>query len=119
MSLASRVTDLAARIAAEFVTVRAEIAGVSGGSSTWTEVEIDFGTNPVRSKRFTVTDASVTALSRIVATGSSAPATGRVGNDWEWDSISFAASPGVGQFTLTAYASGRVRGPRKVLYQIS
>jgi len=91
----------------------------AGGSATWTEAEIDFGSNPVRSKRFTITDAGVTGASKIAVLASGKVATGRVGNDWEWDAITFAALPGTGTFTLTALASGRVLGKRTIQYQVS
>lgn len=81
-----------------------------------TEVEIDFGSFPVSSKRLTISDETVTPSSMIVVTPSGNVATGRVGDDWEWDSIVFSAKPNAGSFTLTANASGRIRGKRKILY---
>ena len=88
----------------------------SGGGSTITEVEIDFGTSPVVSKRFIISDAGITSLSKIMVSPSGSVATGRVGNDWEWDTINFSALSGTGQFTLTGTASGRIKGRRKVYY---
>lgn len=91
-------------------------AGGGTGSISITEAEIDFGTTPVRSKKFTITEASITALSKIIVTPSGNVATGRVGDDYEWDSINLTAKPNAGTFTLTAFASGRIRGKRKILY---
>jgi hypothetical protein len=94
-------------------------AAAGTGSFSITETEIDFGTTPVRTKKFTVTDAAITAASKIMVTSSGNIATSRVGDDWEWDSINFTAKAGSGQFTLTAFASGRVRGARKIFYTIA
>lgn len=91
------------------------IAAVGG---TLTETEIDFGAAPVRSKRFTIVDGSVTAASKIIVSPSGNVGTGRVGDDWEWDSVSFAAKAGSGSFTISAHASGRIRGNRKVYYSV-
>ena len=81
--------------------------------------EIDFGTVPVRSKRITVTDAAITTSSKIMVSPDGAPATGRVGNDWEWDTIAFSAVPGTGNFLLTGTASGRIVGKRRIYYTYS
>ena len=85
----------------------------------WVEVEVDFGTTPQYSALFTIADGDVTASSNIVVNGSSEPATGRVGNDAEWDGLALSAIAGSGSFTLTAIAvPGPVVGRRKVLYSV-
>lgn len=88
----------------------------AGGSLT--ETEIDFGSTPIRSKKFTVIDGSVTGSSKISVVPSGNVGTGRVGDDWEWDSIAFAAKAAAGSFTITAFASGRIMGNRKVYYSV-
>lgn len=96
---------------------RAELALAVGG---WTEVEIDFGSTPVSSKNFTITDAAVSSTLNIVVQPSGKPATNRVGNDFEWDVIQFTTVPGTGDFVLAAtVVNGHVRGRRKVLYKIA
>jgi len=86
----------------------------------WVEVEIDFGSTPQWSKTFTVTDANVTTATRVAVVPSGNVATGRVGNDAEWDSLICTALPAAGSFTLTVAAfPGPVVGPRKVQYQIA
>lgn len=91
-----------------------------GGGATLTEVEIDFGSKPAWSATFTVTDAGVSPSSHILPVPSGAVATGRVGNDAEWDSLILSASPGTGSFILTAMAvPGPVVGKRKILYQVT
>ena len=84
---------------------------------TITEVEIDFGTLPTRGKRFTITDAFITANSKIIVVPSGNTATGRVGDDWDWEGIFFSARAAAGSFTLTARVPmSKVRGRRKVFY---
>lgn len=83
------------------------------------EVEIDFGSNPVSGKRFTITDALAFTTSKILVHPSGNPATGRGSDDWEWDSIQFAAKGNTGTFTLYAKASGKIRGKRKIFYTIN
>ena len=92
---------------------------ISGGAFAVISAEIDFGSKPVRSKRITVTDAGITSASKIMVTPNGAPATGRVGNDWEWDTIVFSAVAGMGNFVLTGNASGRVVGKRRFYYTYS
>jgi len=94
---------------------------IAGGSGTFavSTAEIDFGTVPIKSKRITVTDASITSASKIMVTPNGAPATGRVGNDWEWDTINFSAVAGTGNFLLTGTASGRIVGKRRIYYTYS
>jgi len=90
-----------------------------GGGASWTSAEVDFGTTPTYSKTFTVTDASVSSSSKVVAVPDGAVATGRAGNDWEWDGVIFACVPGTGEFTLTGLATpGPIVGRRKVYYQV-
>ena len=94
------------------------IAGGAGSFSV-TEAEVDFGTTAVKTKRFTITDAAITAASKIMVTPSGSVATGRVGNDWEWDAINFSALAGTGQFILTAFTNTYVAGKRKIFYTYS
>ena len=69
---------------------------------------------------FTVTDASITTLKNIMVSPSGRPATGRVGNDYEWDSIVYTAVPGTGNFVVSAVVNGgSVLGKRKVFYTYS
>lgn len=90
-----------------------------GGSLTVTEVEIDFGTTPISSKRFIITDAGVTNTSKILVNPSGGAAADRGLDDWEWDSIQFAAKAGTGEFTLYAKASGKIGGKRRIFYTIN
>lgn len=90
-----------------------------GAGASWTEAEVNFGTTPTRSARFTVTDGTVSGSSKIIITQSGNVATGRFGNDAEWDSIMWSAQAGTGQFTLTGFATGPIRGYRKFFYTVN
>lgn len=93
---------------------------VGGGSTpiAITEIEIDFGTKPVPSKSFTITDAAVSATSKISIVPSAKTATGRVNtDDMEWDGLNLAAVAGTGSFTVYAVANpGPVVGKRVINY---
>lgn len=104
--------------------------GVSGGltittatlsTPQWVETEVDFGSGvPKYDASFTVTDATVTGSSKIVVSQSGNVATGRVGNDGEWDSIVFTALAGTGNFSIYCIASpGPVVGKRKIYYMVA
>lgn len=99
--------------------MRIDISGQpagEAGSFAVTETEIDFGSLPVTEKSFTITDAGVTAASKIMCVESGNVATGRVGADSLWDSINYSALGASGEFTLYAKASGAIVGKRKVFY---
>ena len=101
------------------VATKGYVDSAAGGSLVTTEIEVDFGTVTTRSKSFTITDATVTGASKILAFQSGTPATGRGKDDAAWDSITYAALPASGSFTLIGHASGRIKGKRKVIYTIS
>lgn len=90
------------------------------GSFAVTETEVNFGTTPTTDKTFTVTDALITATSKIMATESGSTGTGRVASgDSLWDAITYSCVPAAGSFTLYARASGAVVGFRKLYYTFS
>ncbi len=94
-------------------------APASTGSAAWTEYEIDFGSTPAYDATFTVVDATVSAITEVAVVQSGATATGRADGDALFDSVTYAAVPAAGQFTLYALASpGPVVGKRKILYQV-
>lgn len=95
-------------------------AFASGGAgSSATQVEVDFGTLPVDSKRFIITDAAVNASSKITAVQSGKTATGRVGDDGQWDALICSAFPEAGSFVLSVHAiPGPIVGKRYVHYQV-
>jgi hypothetical protein len=89
------------------------------GSTVWTTTEIDFGSTPSYGGTFTIADGSVTAGSDIAVTPSGKVATGRVGNDWEWDVVMLSALPASGSFDVTASSiSGPLVGKRMIQYQV-
>jgi hypothetical protein len=90
-----------------------------GGSAAWTEYEVDFGSTPAYDATFTVVDAAVSGTTEVAVVQSGATATGRAAGDALFDSITYAAVPAAGQFTLYALATpGPVVGKRKILYQV-
>ena len=86
----------------------------------WKEIEVDFGSVPVSTQKWAITDAEVTTGFNIIAQPCGKPATGRPGNDWEFDACQFTTVPGSGNFTLTATViNGHIRGVRRIMYQIT
>ena len=95
------------------------VTPTGGAGPTWTVVEVDFGATPAWQANFTIVDAAVTAPSKVSVISSGVVASGRVGNDAEWDNFLFAALPAAGSFLLSAIAfPGPVVGRRTVQYQI-
>ena len=94
---------------------------ISSSGASWTETEIDFGSTPQWSKTFTITDAAVTdPTKKVIPVPSGSVATGRVGNDLEWDNLLLGALAGTGNFLLTALAfPGPIVGKRKIFYQVA
>lgn len=92
---------------------------VSGGGGSWTEVEIDFGAAPVYGAEFVITDAAITAASKVQVLPCGKAAPGRTADDWAWDGAAFAANPGAGSATCYAqFLPGPVVGLRTVQYSV-
>lgn len=88
-----------------------------GGGLSLTEIEVDMG-DKSSSKRFTIVDAAVTPANKILIFTSPNEATGRRGNDWEVDQAFFTALAGTGNFLLSIVSPFRMRGYRKLYYQV-
>lgn len=80
------------------VTGTATIAGGAGAS--WTVTEINFGVDAKFVAKATVTDAAITATTKIMVLQSGIAATGRQADENEMDSITCSAIPGTGDFVL-------------------
>ena len=104
----------------ESITIIQNITtGGSTGGASWTEVEIDFGTDPVYEASFTITDAAITGASKMQVLPCGKAATGRTADDWQWDGAAFAANPGSGSAVCYAtFSPGPIVGPRKVQYSV-
>lgn len=87
-------------------------------SSGFKYIEIDFGTIPVSSASFTITDVSVLSTNDILVFTETDPATGRLGNDWDFDMPFFSTIASNGSFTLSVVFNHFVVGKRNVKYQI-
>lgn len=90
-----------------------------GWGFTLTEVEVDFWSIPVNTKKFTITDATITTNSKIIVSTSWNTATDRVGNDWEFDSCTFSAKSWTWNFTLSVVSNWHLRWKRKLFYSFS
>jgi hypothetical protein len=84
-----------------------------------TEVEVDFWSIPVNTKKFTITDAEITTNSKIIVSTSWNTATDRVGNDWEFDSCTFSAKAWTWNFTISVVSNWHLRWKRKLFYSFS
>ena len=92
---------------------------IAGGGGSWTEVEVDFGAAPVYGAEFVITDAAITAASKVQVLPCGKAATGRTADDWAWDGAAFAANPGAGSATCYAqFLPGPIVGKRKVQYSV-
>lgn len=90
-----------------------------GGTSSYSQAEIDFGEKPIFSAEFEIFDPAVTTSSTIVVLPTSLTATGRVGNDAAWDQLVMSAAPNTGSFTLSVtLVPGPVVGRRIIQYQV-
>jgi len=72
----------------------------TGGAATVYEIEIDFGSTPVKSKKFTITDAGVSTGMKIMVEQSGNPATGRSADENEFTILSARAFAKTGAFDL-------------------
>lgn len=91
----------------------------SGGGATIKTVDLDFGTLAVRSKVFTVVDASVTATSKIIIQQSGKSPAGRADDENELTVLHFRAVPANGSFKVYADClNGTVKGQYRANYQV-
>ena len=92
---------------------------LSGGIAT-TQIEVDFGTTPDLQSKFTITDATVTATSKITAWQDGATATGKPSSDEnELDVLQCTCIPAAGSFTLIVTGlTGFLYGKYKIDYQV-
>jgi len=81
------------------------------------QTEIDFGATPVNDATFSITDANVSATSRIVICLSGDTPTGKDNDELEFDTFSLIATPAAGSFSLYARAlEGYVADKFKINY---
>lgn len=94
--------------------------GGGGAGATWTELEVDFGSEPVYEASFTITDATIlSSASKVIVVPCGKAATGRTADDWQWDTASFAANPGTGSATCYAvFSPGPIVGKRMIQYTV-
>lgn len=81
------------------------------------ETTVDFGSTPVGSAIFTVTDANITSAHNIIATQSADATSNRTADENGIDLVLFSATAGTGQFTLYAEVkAGVITGQVDVHY---
>lgn len=96
------------------------VSAVSASVGTG-RTEIDFGSTPVDSGTFTITDSRVTPKSRILAQAAYEAATGRDLDEVEMDDLSLRCGPATGSFTLLArsFDGSYLEGKYHVFYMVS
>lgn len=115
-----RLVTNTATVTWDFTTPGQAKANAVVSGATWTETEVDFGSTPRYDKSFTVTDAAISAGSKVAVVASGKAATGRSAGDDLWDAITYSALPAAGSMTVYAYANpGPVVGKRKIQYQVA
>jgi hypothetical protein len=107
-------TGITASVAGNIATVSA-----TGSSNSFTMITVNFGTLPVRTKTFIITDSNVSPTSHLIISQSGTAAPGRQSDENEMDPILFSGTPGSGQFILIANAlTGPITGKYNVNYVI-
>jgi len=93
---------------------------VDGIDSGYTAVtEVDFGTDNLTEKEFTITDANITGSSNITANLKYVAPTGKDLDELTMDNFDFLCAPAAGSFTLRMVClSGSVSGKFKVVYSV-
>lgn len=99
-------------------TIDSALIGGVGQAITLKSNEIDFGNVPVSSATFNIVDSAILATSTVLVYVNSKDATGRVGNDWEFDMPFFTAVTNNGSFDLSVVFEHSVVGKRQINYQI-
>jgi hypothetical protein len=82
--------------------LRADGTFAAPGSGTFavTQVEVDFGTTPVESAIFTITDAGMTTAKHVIASLAYEAPTGKDLDELEMDTLSIICGNGTGQFDM-------------------
>jgi hypothetical protein len=84
------------------------------------QVEVDFGTTPVERGVFVVTDADVTASSKLTGNIAYVAPTGKALDELQFDAFDLRFAPGAGGFTLQILSlQGTASGKLKVNYTVS
>lgn len=89
----------------------------SGTRTKFKQTEVDFGTVPVQSATFTITDTDITTSSNILGQIAYVAPTDKSLDELEFDSFDFRFTPGAGQCTLLMTAlEGYVADKFKINY---
>lgn len=83
------------------------------------QTEIDFGTTPVAEASFLITDANVSASSKLIGCVAYVAPTGKDLDELDMDGLDLKFAPGSGQFTLYARGmDGYIADKFKINYQV-
>lgn len=95
------------------------VNGPATATVSGTEVELDFGATATRTLTATVTDAGVSATSKVLMTTSGNAPTGRNADEVTMESFVFSIAPAAGSFNVTINSLlGPVTGKYKFFYVI-
>ena len=89
------------------------------GGSPYIITELDFGSEPVSSKLFNISSPGLTPADIVEVSTHHATATGRVGNDWEFDMPFFSVKERVDEFHLNVVFQHLIVGKRTIKYKIN
>ena len=77
-----------------------DIDSLGTGSTDITQTEVDFGTTPVADATFTITDASVSTSSQLIASLAYETPTGKDLDELEFDNFEIICKPAAGSFDM-------------------
>jgi hypothetical protein len=120
-SLRARLADDSADTTMYVATPTASGHAVNKAYVDWHQTEVDLGSTPAYSGKFTITDATITATGKVVAIQAGGPYTGKgtLGDEAEMDTVSVAVTPAAGSATAYWRSQTAVRGNFKFNYQVT
>lgn len=114
-------TSIASSADGQFLGRQAGVVGwfVPTAAVAATEVEVDLGNDGRTSGSFTITDAAISATSKVFVLASGNTATNKGTGELEMDAIVCASKPGSGSATVYWVATGLVKGRFKFIYMVA
>lgn len=104
-NLQSQIFALSGNLSATGSNLQSQITALSAGSTTINRTEIDFGSTPVSSASFLITNASITTGNNIIAQQAYVAATDKDLDENEMDVLDLRCQPSGGGFSLFAQSS--------------
>lgn len=98
----------------------ATVSSATAGGSSWTLVEVSLGATPIYDFTYSLNDATISTVSKVVMVPSGVTATGGAPDDWAWDGATIACAPATASAKCyMCFTPGPVTGNRKFLYQVT